>query len=317
MLTEEVLRANKALEELAPEAISTIVEMSKNDENNVIAAKTREIYNRIDGDLKTSGIEKNHPEEKTYDYAKRVIETLKSKSENSQELSSKIAMLEEEKARLENVIKTSGSDEETKTLLSNTKAELDQTKNLFNALNEEKQKLEETHKKELFGLKVEFEISEAEKAMKYKKEIPEAAKKELVRQVISKVKGYNPDFIDNGEGGKQLVFRTNEGATMNNPENGLKPYSVSEILAKELEIIGILDKGRVVKGAGGNGGHITAADPQPTVEISGAKSRDEVTDIIHGILSQKGFLRENPEYQTEFNKIYKENENHIKTLPLK
>ena len=96
-LTNELLNANASLAGLTDEQKAAIVEMSANDENTVIANKTREIYDGLDADiLATSGISKNGGE-KTYDYAKRAIGEIKGQAGNAAELRTRVTELENEK----------------------------------------------------------------------------------------------------------------------------------------------------------------------------------------------------------------------------
>ena len=60
----------------------------------------------------------------------------------------------------------------------------------------------------------------------------------------------NPEFIDDGKGGKMLAFKDENGAIMRNPNNQLNPYTPGDLLTRELETMGILDKGRQAAGGG-------------------------------------------------------------------
>ena len=111
MLTKEILLANSTLAGLSAEQLEAIATLSQNDEAAVIAKKTSDIYGGLDADiLVASGVEKNGGE-KTYDYAKRVIGTLKKSVDGAKGNAEKIAALEAEKAKLQAELEKGGGEE--------------------------------------------------------------------------------------------------------------------------------------------------------------------------------------------------------------
>lgn len=42
----------------------------------------------------------------------------------------------------------------------------------------------------------------------------------------------NPEYIDDGKGGKILAFKDETGAIMRNPNNQLNPFGASDLLQK-------------------------------------------------------------------------------------
>ena len=104
--------------------------------------------------------------------------------------------------------------------------------------------------KEVFDIRVETALQTATAGLKFKAGLPESATKVLLGQAIEKIKGMNPEFIDDGKGGKMLAFKDENGAIMRNPNNQLNPYTPGDLLTRELETMGILDKGRQAAGGG-------------------------------------------------------------------
>ena len=253
-LTIDVLRANAALAGLTDEQLTAITTLSVNDENSVIAKKTGEIYGGLDADiLAVSGIAKNGTE-KTFDYAKRVLTEFKTKVEGANGLQSQIDSLTKEKARLEKAIADGATDAETAKALKQAKADLQSVTAQYNDLKSKYDEAEQTHTKEVFGIRVETALQTATAGLKFKAELPESATKVLLGQAIDKIKGMNPEFIDDGKGGKMLAFKDENGAIMRNPNNQLNPYTPGDLLTRELETMGILDKGRQAAGGGGEKG---------------------------------------------------------------
>lgn len=316
-LTTELLKANAATAGLSDEQVNAIVEMSKNDETTVIGQKTGEIYGGLDADiLAASGIAKNGGE-KTYDYAKRVIGEIKGQAGNAAELQTKVSELEKEKTRLESVIAKGGADAETKRQLEKANADLANVTAEYATLKTKFDNAESEHKKALFGLQIDGEMAKATAGIKFKADLPVSVTTVLLQQAVAKVKGMNPEFIDDGNGGKILAFNEN-GTTMRNPENNLRPYTAAELVARELKTMGVLDAGRKQTGAGSDGGHDGGQGGSGgTVDISGARTQDEAHEIIAKQLMEQGKVNGSKEFDEAMNKAWKDNISVIKTLPVR
>ena len=312
-LTTELLRANTTLAGLTDEQVTAIVEMSANDERSVIGQKTGEIYGGLDADiLAASGIAKEGVE-KTYDYAKRVIGVIKAQSGNAAELQKQVTDLTAEKARLEGIIAKGGADAETKRQLDQAKADLANVQKEYAELKTQFDTEKEQHAKTLFAQKIDGEFSRATAGLKFKADLPASVTAVLTEQAIAKVKAMNPEYIDDGQGGKVLAFMEN-GTPRRNPNNNLRPYTAAELVAAELKAMGVLDEGRKQTGAGsheerGGGGGGSATD------ISGATSQDEAQEIIAKQLMSQGLVNGSKEFEEAMNKAWKENYDFIKTLP--
>jgi hypothetical protein len=315
-LTSDVLKANAVLSGLTDEQIQAITTLSQNDENTVIAQKTGKIYGDLDADiLAATGVAKNGTE-KTYDYAKRVLSEFKAKAEGANGLSAQIESLTKEKARLEKAIADGATDAETAKALKQAKADLTAVQTQFNDLKTKYDQAEQTHATELFGIRVESALQTAVAGVKFKPELPESATKVLLSQAIDKIKGMNPELIDDGKGGKMLAFKDETGAIMRNPNNQLNPYTPADLLTRELETMGIIDKGRQAAGggstppAGGSGGIGGGA-----ISISGAKTRVEAYDAITQSLQGQGLQVGTKQFDDAMTAAWKEN--NIAALPEK
>lgn len=312
-LTTELLNANAATAALTDEQKTAIVEMSKNDETAVIGQKTGEIYGGLDADiLAASGIAKNGSE-KTYDYAKRVIGEIKGQAGNASELQNQVSELTKEKARLESVIAKGGADAETKRQLEQTKADLANVTKEYTDLKAEHDRSKTEHEKELFGLKIDGEFAKATAGIKFKADLPASVTSVLMQQAVAKVKGMNPEYIDDGNGGKVLAFMEN-GTPKRNPENNLRPYTAGELIAAELKTMGVLEDGRKQTGAGTQGGQ-TGGDGSKTVDISGARTQDEAHEIIAKQLMDRGLINGSKEFSDAMATAWKENRDVLKALP--
>lgn len=314
-LTTELLNANAALSGLTDEQKTAIVEMSKNDETVVIGQKTGEIYGGLDADiLAASGIAKNGTE-KTYEYAKRVIGEIKGQAGNAAELQTKVSELEKEKVRLEGVIAKGGADAETKRQLERANADLANVTSEYAALKTKYDNAESEHQKALFGLKIDGELAKATAGIKFKADLPQAVTAVLLSQAVAKVKGFNPEYIDDGNGGKVLAFNEN-GTTMRNPENNLRPFTAAELVERELKTMGVLETGRKQTGAGTDGNFGSGGGNGGVVDISGARTQDEAHEIIAKQLMAQGKVNGSKEFADAMAKAWKDNHDAIKALPV-
>ena len=315
-LTTELLNANAATAALTDEQKSAIVEMSNNDENTVIAKKTGEIYGGLDADiLAASGIAKNGTE-RTYDYAKRVIGEIKGQAGNATQLQSQITELTKEKARLEKVIADGGADAETKRALTQAQKDLANVTKEYTDLKTRFDNAETEHAKALFNTKLDSEFAKATAGIKFKADLPASVTSVIMEQAINKVKGMNPEYIDDGNGGKVLAFMEN-GTPMRNAENNLRPFTATELVARELKTMGVLDEGRKQTGTGGNGGTGGGGgNGGGTIDLSGARTQDEAHEIIAKQLMAQGKINGSKEFADAMAEAWKANKDVIKALPI-
>lgn len=314
-LTTELLKGNSATAGLSDEQINAVVEMSKNDETAVIGQKTGEIYGGLDADiLAASGIAKNGTE-KTYDYAKRVIGEIKAQAGNATELQNQIAELTKEKGRLESVIAKGGADAETKRALEQAKADLGNVTREYAELKTKYDNAQSEHEKALFGMKIDGEFAKATAGLKFKADLPASVVSVLTEQAVAKVKAMNPEYIDDGNGGKVLAFMDN-GTPRRNPENNLRPFTAAELVAKELSTMGVLETGRKQTGAGSQGGRNDQGSGG-TVDLSGARTQDEAHEIIAKQLMAQGKVNGTKEFDDAMSQAWKDNRDAIKALPIR
>ena len=315
-LTSEILKANAVLTGLTDEQIAAITTLSQNDENTVIGAKIGDIYRQMDTTIATAtGVQRNG-DEKTYNYLERATKALKDQAGSVETLNKQVGDLTKEKARLEKVIADGGTDAETKRQLTQATADLKAVQKQYNDLKADHDKAVQTHQTELFGVRIDNELSVATAGVKFKAELPKSATDVLLQQATAKIKALNPEYIDDGKGGKILAFKDESGAIMRNPNNQLNPYTPGDLLAKELETMGILDKGRqaggggtVPPGGGSGGGSGT------TIDVTGAKTRVEAYEAIAANLMAQGLTAGSEKFDAAMKQAWQDN--NIAALPEK
>lgn len=314
MLTIELLNANSALNSLSDEQKQAIVTLSQNDENAVIAAKTGKIYGDLDTDiLTTSGIGKNGTE-KTYEYAKRVIGELKGKADGADALQTQIRSLTQKNAQLEKTIADGNGNEQMTKELKQAKADLASVTNQFTELQKEKNDLAAKYESDLKNIRIDGAMQSAIASVKFKPDIPESATKVLLQQAIEKVKGMNPDFEDDGKGGKVLMFKDESGAVLRNQATNLNPFTATELLNRELDSMGVLDKGRQQQG-GGTNTPTNVNSNSGALAIDGARTRTEAYEAITNVLIAQGLQVGTKEFSDAMTQAWKDN--NVASLPEK
>ena len=312
MITNEMLAADAALSGLTDEQRNAIVLMSKNDEEVTIGNRFREVYNQLDATIaKETGIARNG-DEKTYLYLERAAKTLAAKANSVDGLNVKISDLIKEREKLQKALEE-GGDDATKKQLAQAVKDLDAVRKQYDTLKGEFDSQKEAHAAELLGVRIDNELAGAMSGLKFKSEFPQAAVDTLTAQALAKVKGMSPEFIDDGKGGKRLVFKGADGEIQRNPENHLEPYTAAELVAKELRAMGILDEGRRQPGTGtkppvGGGGSSSSVD------VSMARTQNEAQEIIAKSLMQQGLVNGSKEFQTAMDEAWQAN--NIASLPI-
>ena len=312
MITQEMLAADAVLNAMTEEQQQAILTMSKNDEDVVIGNRFREVYNQLDATIaKATGIPRNG-DEKTYLYLERAATALAEKANSVGELNTKIADLTKERDNLQKAIEK-GGDAELKRQLSQANADLNAVRQQYDTLKGEYDTMKSGHAAELLGMQIDNAISGAKASLKFKAEFPQAAVDTLLAQAVNNLKGMNPKFIDDGNGGKKLAFTGKDGEPLRNPENHLEPYTADELLRKELKTMGILDEGRKQNGGGTNPPISNDGGTVP-VDVSAARTQREADDILHNQLNAQGLVRGTKAYQEAYSKAWETY--NVKSLPV-
>lgn len=316
MLTVDMLRQNGSLAGLTDAQLNAIAEMSRNDENTVIGSKIGALHGQYDADiLAISGIAKNGGE-KSYDYAKRVLEDYKNKVASSATIQAQLANAKKEVETLKQKLADGAGDEALKQQLKDAKAQVTQ---LQSQLTENKTKFDKEKAELADSIKnvhVDYAFKAASAGLKFKSGITEGVQAVLLNAAKQEIlaKG-TPDFIDNGKGGKTLVLRGKDGNILNNPKNNLNPYTVEELLKESTSIKDVLDAGRQQPGGGtkpvGNGG----GSSSELLDLSGVKTQVDADKAIEKYLLSNGLTRDSQEFATQ--SIQLRSENKVAELPIR
>lgn len=313
MITIEMLAADAALSGLTDEQKNAIALMSKNDEEVVIGNRFRDVYNQLDATIaKETGIARNG-DEKTYLYLERAAKQLAAKANSVDGLNTKINDLTKERDRLKDQI-AKGGDEALRKQLEQANKDLDGVRKQYDTLKADFDRAKFDHAAELLGIQIDNELAGAKAGIKFKAEFPQAATDTLMANALNTIKGMSPEFIDDGKGGKRLVFKEADGQISRDPENHLEPYTAEGLLKKELRAMGVLDEGRQQPGGGTRPRQQPNGGGGTVVDTSAARTQREASEIIAKQLMQKGLINGSKQYQEEFNKAWTDND--VQSLPV-
>lgn len=317
MLTIEMLRQNSSLTGLTDTQLTAIAEMSKNDENTVIGTKIGALHGQYDSDiLSITGIAKNNGE-KSYDYAKRVLNDYKSQIGSTATIQAQFANAQKEVQTLKDKLAAGAGDETIKQQLKDAKAQVTQLQTQLTTketeFNEAKTKLEGQIK----DVHVDYAFQAATNALKFKAGITEGIQKILLASAKAEVlaKG-TPDFVDDGKGGKTLVFRGADGNVLNNPANNLNPFTVQE-LVMQTSIKDVIDTGKQQSG-GGTKPIMTipgAGSGATLLDLSSVKNQLDADKAIESYLLSNGLTRDSAEFAEQ--SLQLRTENNVNELPIR
>lgn len=314
MITKEMLTADTVLGSLTEEQMNAICTLSKNDEDAVIGGRFREVYNQLDETIaRETGIARNG-DEKTYNYLERAAKALAAKANSVEGLNVKINELTRERDKFKKAVEEGAADEQLKKQLAQAQTDLENVRKQYDTLKTESDTMKVQHAQELMGLQVDNEIRSAMGGIKFKAEFPQAVTDTIVNQAIAKIKGMKPEFIDDGKGGKVLVFKGDDDAIMRNPDNHLNPFTAGELITKELKAMGIVDEGRQAAGAGSKPNAGGAGGGGAVVDITMARTQTEAQEIIARTLMQQGLVNGSDEFQAKMDEAWREN--NVASLPI-
>ena len=313
MLTVEILRQNAALSGLTDEQLNTIATMSQNDENTVIGTKIGALHGAYDADiLKITGIAKNSGE-KSYDYAKRVLNNYKTQLGSVDTLKSQIETQKTEITSLKEKLASNSTDETLKQQLSDAQNRVSELQKQLKTKETEFQNSNEAHKKEVKDIQVNYAFANATSGLKFKAGISDELQKVLLNAAKAEIlaKG-TPDFIDNN-GTKVLVYRDTNGNILNNPANSLNPYTTKELLM-QTSIKDAIDTGIQQNGSGTKNITINKNNNSP-LDLSSAKTQIEADKSIESYLLSQGITRDSEQFSEQ--SLQLRNDNNVAQLPIR
>lgn len=315
MITVEMLQQQEALNGLTDAQREAIALLSKNDEDSVIGAKFREVYNRLDETIaRETGVQRNG-DEKTYNYLERAARELAGKANSVDGLNTKIHELTTERDRLKKTIEDGVVDEKVKKDLLQAQRDLQSITDQYNTLKASYDKQTADHAAELMNFRIDNELAAAKGGIKFKAELPQTATDVLMQQAVSKIKALKHEFIDDGKGGQRLVFKDANDAIMRNAEKQLEPITIGDLLTKELKAMGVLDEGRKATGGGTSAPQVHNTENGIVIDLAGVRTQNEAQELIAQTLMKQGLTNGSKAFQEAMTKAWKDN--NISSLPIR
>lgn len=234
-----------------------------------IAPKISEVHSRYDEDIFAITGLKKRPDEKTYDFNKRVLADLKAKADKHPELEQEIASLKEKV----------GKNADAKIL-----ADLENVRSEFATFKTAKEKELEDLRKETELSKKRSLIEAEVNAFEFDPAIKEGVLKVFKETTINALLN-NSEFRDG-----QLVFLDDKGNPLRNQSKNLAAYTANEIVAERMK--DVIKQKRTIPGPPAPG------DPkQPLKSIPDTvKTRVELSDY----LLKEGLKRGSKEYDEAY-----------------
>lgn len=315
MLTREMLQQNAALATLSEEQFNAIAEMSRNDENTVIGARIGALHGQYDTDIfSITGIKKNEGE-KSYDYAKRILNEYKAKAESTASLQGKLTAANNKIAELNQKIANGEGDEALRQQLKDTKTQVTQLQSQLATSAADFVKEKAALETKLKDIHVSYAFEAAVSGLKFKAGVPESIHKVLLDSAKAEVlaKG-TPDFIDDGQGGQKLVLRDANGVILNNPSNNLNPYTLKELVLQS-SLKDVIDLGKQQPGGGTGPAGNSDTGGSGVLDFSGVKTQVDANKVIERYLLAEGLTRDSKDFADRSLELY--NENKVSELPLR
>lgn len=310
-----MLQQQEALNGLTDAQREAIALLSKNDEDSVIGAKFREVYNRLDETIaRETGVQRNG-DEKTYNYLERAARELAGKANSVEGLNTKIHELTTERDRLKKTIEDGVVDEKVKKDLLQAQRDLQSIKDQYTTLKASYDKQTADHAAELMNFRIDNELAAAKGGIKFKAELPQTATDVLMQQAVNKIKALKHEFIDDGKGGQRLVFKDANDAIMRNAEKQLEPITIGDLLTKELKAMGVLDEGRKATGGGTSAPQVHNTENGIVIDLAGVRTQNEAQELIAQTLMKQGLTNGSKAFQDAMTKAWKDN--NISSLPIR
>lgn len=306
MLTIETLKQIEGVKDLSDDILKKISVASANDENAVIAAKTKEIWSSIDKDMLEELGAERPAADKTYDFNKTLYRELKqlrgSKESYAQMKTDYEALKKSVKEGKGNEAQLQKLEKDLQTAQAKVQTLTDRYNTDIAAKDAEiKQKAEEVKTTQVNTL-----FENVRSKLQFKEGYSDVAQKAIFDSFKNTVLG---SYQLEGVGTSDLVIKDESGLVVKNPENENRPMTLLDLagnkLKQDLKVATAAPGGKFEKSKGG---------PNPTGAFQlTAKSRNGALIQINEYLNSEGLTVDNPARQKEMNRLWTENK--VSELP--
>ena len=322
MLTKELLFKNQKIKgaNIPDDVLAAIFEISEEDENKVIAGKTREIWDSVDGDIESITGVKRPASTKSFDHLKTELKKhfdLGKKGGEYDGLKTKYDELEATNKDLEEKIKKGSTDEALKGKVTELETKVKDKDKLIeewktkaeNDTNEWKTKYEEEVKVN-HDSRVDSVFGLVRAELKFKSNVPEVAIDAVFNEAKRKVLSESKAVFEKSGNESVLMFRDQNEGLRYNSKDGNKPHTAKSLIMPFLEEV--IDNSGGRGGGGGSGG---SGGGGGNFDLTSARSRSEFTTILQDSLAKDGKVAGMGDYEELYQKAIDDNKEFYEGLP--
>lgn len=304
MLTKEAIKQSDKLKDLSDDAVSEILTLHNQDLKQEKSEQASQFWENIDNDVEELTGTRKANGEKSYAFLKEQWKKTAADASRVKDLNDEVDMLKSAKSRLEQQVKDGKGDQALKDKIESLTTELNDAKAKARTIQDQLDKSTTDHATalsdkaaEIEKIRLENEFSSALPRLNFKdaKIIDETTRGFAINGAKSKIlEEYEPSKDAQGN----FVWRK-DGEIALNPDNGNKPYTTDELMAKNLS--GVLQGQRKATGTGqapsgsGNG----VASSFSTTATNKVQARRELSEYL---VKSEGLVKGTPEFtarQTE------------------
>jgi len=293
MITKELLQQN--IEGLNDDQAEKALEILSNRIGQIHGEYDQQLQ-KFTGQEKPSGT-------KTYQWLDQILDNLKNQKPD-ETITSQLEQLKKENASLQEQIKSGSKDQD---LIQKLEQQRDDFKTQFKQLQEKYDQDSQKWASELDNTRFRAVLNQQMQNLKFDPVIPDQVRQTFIETATQKLQSVKREWDQSGN----PVFRNDDGTIMTNPENKLNPYTIQDLIQKELDPI--LDKGREQTGAGtkpnGDG------KPAGGSFALDAKTQIQADKQIRDHLMKQGLAVTNPEFDQKHQELREQN--NVAELPIR
>ena len=303
MLTPEHIRENEVLRELSDDQVAAITTLVTNNENKVIAEKTRNFWDGIDADIKAASGKEKPATMKSFDFLK---ETLSGTIKEANEIRESYNAAQLQITELEKSLKENSGDKALNAKITDQENVILKLRKDLEAKDKEAATKIKEAQDENIDLRFSNNFNSALMGLKFKEGIPEISINSTLEAAKKEVRALGVPVFDKGE----ITFKDEKELTITDPANLQSPLTAK---AKFLSIIKpiIQEKREQTGGGADQGGGLSESD---YLDFSNVKTQNDALGVIDTYLAAKGESRGTQTYQEAKNKLWQDNG--VSALPM-
>lgn len=303
MLKLEDLKSNESLKDLPESALQVIVSLSEIEENKLIAAKTREIWDSVDADIEAVTGVKKPATTKSYNHLKDVLTGLNEKSslgEKVKDYETKIQTLEEQlkKGTPDKGLLTKVTELETE--LQRKDVKLKELNSQLAGKSKEFEEIIRAKESEIMTTKWDTALNTYVRSLNFKKGIPQEAIDSMLEVAKREAMTLGEPEFKEVDGKLVIHYKDEDGLIMYDQKNRHVPLTAEQKIISKLSPI--LAEGKQTGGSGSDGGR-----QRSFIDLGGAKNKQEALSLIVETAKGEGLIPGTEAYVNRTTELATEN----------